>query len=293
MTKDNIKPLMGVIIAVLIAAVLALAGSRESSTAFAEIPLFALCIAVAFVIQWIVYIPSFLLKTEKFYDLTGSLTYTTVILLALLMASRYDLRSVILTVLVLIWTSRLGFFLFRRIKREGEDTRFKEIKQSAARFLLTWTLQGLWVSFTAAAALGAITADQGIAFGAWGIAGLCVWILGFSFEAIAEFQKSRFTSDPANADRFINVGLWSVSRHPNYFGEIVLWIGIALIAFPALNGWAYVTLISPVFVALLITQISGVPLLEKFADDKWGGQEYYEEYKKSTPVLVPKLPFMN
>ncbi len=287
--NENIKALGGVLVAVLIAAGLALAGSV---TVARGVPLFALCVGIAFLIQWIVYVPSYIGRTEKFYDLTGSLTYTTVILVAVISVSRFDARSILLTVLVLIWTSRLGFFLFRRIKREGEDTRFREIKQSATRFLLTWTLQGLWVSFTAAAALGAITAEVGVPFGVWGIAGLCLWIAGFSFEAIADFQKSRFTADPANRDRFITTGLWSLSRHPNYFGEIVLWVGIALIALPALKGWAYITLISPVFVALLITQISGVPMLEKFADNTWGGQEDYEEYKRTTPVLVPKLPFM-
>lgn len=290
MKKDIMQTLGGILIATLIAAGIALAGSQNSVVVFGSMPLFALCIIIAFAIQWIAYIPSYIARTEKFYDLTGSFTYTTVILMAAFMASRFDVQSLVLTGLVLVWTSRLGFFLFRRVIRAGEDTRFKEIKESAGRFLLTWTLQGLWVSFTAAAALAAITSERAVEFGITGVVGLCVWLLGFSFEAIADFQKNRFTADPANRDKFINVGLWSISRHPNYFGEIVIWIGVAIIAFPSLQGWGYVTLASPVFVALLITQISGVPLLEKFADEKWGGQEDYKEYKRSTPVLIPKLP---
>jgi len=292
MNKNTIQAYAGVLIAVLIAAGLAFAGSQDSIAVFGEIPLFAFSIAIAFIIQWIAYVPSFLARTEKFYDLTGSLTYTTVILMAFLITARFDIQSIVLTGLVLVWTFRLGFFLFRRVMRAGEDTRFREIKESASRFLLTWTLQGLWVSFTAAAALAAMTSEHTVEFGAFGIAGLCVWILGFSFEAVADLQKGRFTADPANREKFINVGLWSISRHPNYFGEIVIWIGIAIIALPSLQGWSFLTLISPVFVAVLITQISGVPLLEKFADKKWGGQKDYEEYKRSTPVLIPKLPFM-
>ena len=106
---------------------------------------------------------------------------------------------------------------------------------------------------------------------------------------MADQQKARFSSDPANKGKFISTGLWSKSRHPNYFGEILLWIGVATVAVPALEGWQRVALISPLFVTLLLTKVSGVPLLEKKSDSKWGGQEDYEAYKKATPVLIPKL----
>ena len=122
------------------------------------------------------------------------------------------------------------------------------------------------------------------------IIGLLIWAAGFGIEAAADLQKSRFRADPANKGTFIHSGLWAWSRHPNYFGEITLWIGVALIALPVLQGWQYVTLISPVFVILLLTRVSGVPLLEKRADEKWGGQEDYEAYKTRTPVLVPRPP---
>ena len=91
-----------------------------------------------------------------------------------------------------------------------------------------------------------------------------------------------------NRGRVLSTGLWRYTRHPNYFGEIVLWIGIAIIAIPVLQGWQWVTLISPVFVTVLLTRISGIPMLEKRADEKWSGQEDYEAYKKRTPVLIPK-----
>lgn len=291
MKREDIHSYAGVLIAVLTAAGLALAGSRNSAVEILGIPLFAACVAMAFIIQWAAYVPSFLAKSEKFYDLTGSFTYTVVTLTSLIVTSRFDVRSLVLAALVLIWTFRLGLYLFRRVLRAGEDTRFREIKRSASRFLLAWTLQGLWVSFTAAAALAAITTEREVEFGLFGIAGLFVWALGFGFESIADLQKSRFAADPANRDRFISTGLWSISRHPNYFGEIVIWIGIAIIAFPSLEGLDLITLISPVFVAFLLTRISGVPLLEKSADRRWGGRDDYEKYKRSTPVLIPKLPF--
>ncbi len=288
MKEEDIKSIIAMIIILIIAAVLALAGSQESVKVFGGIPLFALGVAVAFIIQWIAFIPAYLKRTEKFYDLTGTLAYISVIILAVAMSPEIDTRSIILTLLVMIWTLRLGIFLFRRVMRAGEDKRFEELKKSFSRFLVTWTLQGLWVSFTVAAALAAITTEQKEEFGIIGIIGLLVWILGFGFEAIADHQKNKFRSIPENKGKFINTGLWSISRHPNYFGEILLWIGIAIIAIPALQGWGLLTLVSPVFVTLLLAKVSGIPLLEKRADEKWGGQEDYEKYKKNTPVLIPR-----
>ena len=151
-----------------------------------------------------------------------------------------------------------------------------------------WTIQGLWVTFTAAAAWVGITSSQRVAFDWLAVVGLVLWAVGFAFEVVADLQKSRFKADPANEGRFINTGLWSKSRHPNYFGEIVLWIGVALIALPTFQGWQWIAIISPLFVTLLLTRVSGVPMLEKKADGKWGGQADYEEYKRTTPVLIPR-----
>jgi steroid 5-alpha reductase family enzyme len=184
----------------------------------------------------------------------------------------------------------LGTFLFRRILAAGEDRRFREIKPSAARFLLTWTLQGLWVTFSLAAALAAITSEYRVDLGFFAVLGAVVWLFGFGIEVIADWQKSKFREDPQNAGKFIQSGLWAWSRHPNYFGEIVLWIGVAIVALPVLRGWQWVTMISPIFIVLLLTRISGVPMLETRADEKWGGQPDYEAYKANTPVLLPLPP---
>jgi len=187
-----------------------------------------------------------------------------------------------------MWATRLGTFLFNRVLSSGGDDRFDEIKPSFLRFLNTWTLQGLWVTFTLAAALAAITTTVRRDLGVFALVGFLVWAFGFTFEVLADAQKNQFRADPANKGKFINTGLWAWSRHPNYFGEITLWIGVALIALPVLRGWQWLTLISPLFVALLITRVSGVPMLEKKADERWGGQEAYEAYKANTPVLIPR-----
>jgi steroid 5-alpha reductase family enzyme len=278
-------------ILVLIGYLVALAGSQGGAT-LGDVPIFGLVIGLAFLIQWLVFIPSFIFQTEKFFDLTGSITYITVTGVAAC-CSRYsaqlDARSILLAVLVIIWALRLGSFLFSRIKKAGKDDRFDELKPSFIRFLNVWTIQGLWVTFTAAAALVAITTTVRRELDAFAIVGFLIWLLGFVIEVIADSQKSRFNADPANKGKFIQSGLWSRSRHPNYFGEIVLWIGIAIIAVPVLQGWQWVAMISPLFVTLLLTRVSGIPLLAKKADKKWGGQADYEEYKKNTPVLIPRL----
>jgi steroid 5-alpha reductase family enzyme len=268
---------------------IALAGSHRGATVLG-IPVFALAVGLAFLIQWLAFVPAYLLQTERFYDLAGSLTYISVALLAVLLSSVIDGRSILLLVLVIIWTVRLGTFLFRRIRRARKDGRFDEIKPSFFRFLNAWTLQALWVALTLSAALAAITATTRRDLGWFAAFGALVWTFGFAFEVTADAQKDRFRADPQNTGRFIRTGLWAWSRHPNYFGEIVLWIGVMTIALPVLRGWQWVTLISPVFVALLLTRISGVPMLEKRADEKWGGQEDYEAYKERTPVLIPRPP---
>ncbi len=289
MKKPDRNALVALPVVLVIAALVALAGSQGGSTV-GGFPVFALCVIVAFAIQWVAFVPAYLLQSERFFDLTGGLTYITVAVVAVLFADAPDARSYLLLAMVVIWAARLASYLFLRIRRAGADTRFDAIKPSFPRFLNTWTLQGLWVTLTLAAALAAITTTERVGIGTVTAIGLLVWVAGFGLEVVADAQKSRFRADPANKGRFIHTGLWSWSRHPNYFGEILLWVGVAIVALPVLRGWQWVTLISPVFVALLLLRVSGVPLLEKSADEKWGGQLDYEAYKHRTSLLVPRPP---
>ena len=288
MKESERKALAAIPVVVLLGAGLAWAGSQNGAAA-GGIPVFTLAVAAAFVIQWLAFIPAYLRQTERFYDLTGSLTYIAVTVMLMLLTPGIDARGFLLAALVLVWAARLGSFLFLRISKAGKDDRFDEIKPSFVRFLSTWTMQGIWVAFTAAAAWVAMTSANRVGLDWFALIGVLVWIAGFGIEATADRQKGQFSADPANKGKFIHTGLWAKSRHPNYFGEILLWVGVAIIALPVLQGWQWVALISPVFVALLITKVSGVPHLEKKADRKWGGQADYEEYKKNTPVLIPKL----
>ncbi|MGB2955203.1 MAG: DUF1295 domain-containing protein [Anaerolineales bacterium] len=289
MSKENIRYSVGILVIVLLGLGVALAGS-QGGYKVGGLPIYALGIGLAFLIQWVVFIPAYINKTEKFFDLTGSITYITVMVIAVILSPVKDFRSWVLLGMVAIWAFRLGTFLYQRIIKAGEDRRFREIKQSFPRFLQTWTLQGLWVTFSLAAALVVVTSQKRVDFDIFAIIGILVWAFGFGMEAIADRQKSDFRKDPINEGKFIQSGLWSWSRHPNYFGEIVLWVGVTIIALPVLVGWQWVALISPVFITILLTRVSGVPMLEKRADEKWGDQADYEVYKKNTSVLIPLPP---
>ncbi len=289
MENTHLRSIIAILFVLLVAAGIAWAGS-QGGLETNGLPVYALGVALAFVINWIAFIPAYLLKTEKFYDLTGSITYLTVLIVGVALSPVVDARTLLLLGMIGVWAIRLGSFLFLRVLAAGEDRRFREIKLSFSRFLLAWSLQGLWVTFSLAAALAAITTGLRLELGAFAWIGFLVWAFGFGLEVIADRQKSQSNQDPENRGKFVRTGLWAWSRHPNYFGEIVLWIGVALVAFPVLQGWQYLTLVSPLFVIVLLTRISGIPMLEDRADEKWGGQEDYEAYKANTPVLVPRPP---
>lgn len=280
--------IISLIIATLLGVLLAFAGSQDGQYT-AEIPIFAACVGLAFLLNWIAFVPAFAKQTERFYDLTGSLTYISLVVISLFLSKDLDLRAILLGVLCLVWTIRLGSFLVKRIKRDGKDDRFDSIKPNALRFLNAWTLQALWVVLTSAPVIIAITSIHRTSLGIIGIIGVVIWFIGFGIEVVADMQKSNFKMDQSNQGKFINTGLWSTSRHPNYFGEILLWVGITILAAPALQGWQWIALISPIFVTILLTKVSGIPMLEAKAEKKWGGQADYEKYKKSTPMLIPKL----
>ena len=289
MADQNRRSLIGIVVSLAIGALVVLAGS-DGSTKVGSIAVFAVCGLLAYVINWVVFVPSNRAKTEHYFDLTGSATYVTVTAVALLLSDNLDARAIIVATMVLIWALRLGSFLFRRVRRDGRDGRFDRIKTDPLRFFMTWTLQGLWVLLTLACALAIITGSERRSIGWVAIVGIVTWIVGFAIEVVADQQKSVFKKDPANQGRFITSGLWAWSRHPNYFGEIVLWTGIAIMALPVLSGWRWVTLISPVFVILLLTRVSGIPMLETRAQERWGDDEEFQTYTRETPVLILRPP---
>ena len=242
-------------------------------------------IILSFIFHWLLFIPAFIFKTEKFYDLTGSLSYITVILYVLISSNDGTSKfgNIILSSLIIIWTLRLGTFLFLRIKKAGEDKRFREIKKSFSWFFMAFTVSGMWVSICALCALTGIS--NGIELTGVTYIGILLFVIGFTLEIIADTQKTNFRKIKDNKDKFITTGLWKYSRHPNYLGEIILWIGVAIISYSSLEINQLFTLISPIFTYLLLVHVSGINLLEKSGEKKWGNLNEYKQYKKETPRL--------
>ena len=248
-------------------------------------------VILAFLIQWVAFIPAYLFQTEKFYDLTGSLTYLTVIWFVYLSSNQVgevNFQNLIVTVLISIWAIRLGSFLFSRIHKDGEDKRFRSIKTSPSQFFMTWTLQGMWVSICSMCAITGISSSEGLVLNPLFYLGFILFLIGFSIEVIADHQKTVFRAIKENKDKFISTGLWSKSQHPNYFGEILLWSSIAIMSFSSLSGTQYLTMISPIFTYVLLVYISGVRMLDDMGNKKWGHLEEYKQYKQNTPVLYIK-----
>ena len=244
-------------------------------------------------IQWLAWIPASLAKSERYYDLTGGLTYLTVVGITLWAGSQSEspsARELIVSLLVVIWALRLSSFLYLRIHRAGKDGRFDRLKTSPIRFLVPWTIQGLWVFLTMIVVIVINSqAEPAPELGIWDAIGLLIWLLGFSIEVIADNQKSAFNANSENQGKWIDSGLWSYSRHPNYLGEIMLWTGIACFGISCFSGMERLAWISPIFIYLLLTKISGVPILDRRGLEKWGDQPEYHKYREGTPTLLPRL----
>ena len=286
MNKKAIRSIIAILISILFAFFIA-----EMNEPYVKklngISIYLIAGIIAFLINWIAFIPSYIAQTEHYYDITGTFTYLSILIFAFIYSDVLsNPRALLLTLLPTIWTLRLGLFLFKRIQKSGKDSRFDEIKTNFFRFLTSWTLQGLWAFITICAALAVITSTEQVNLGIYAVMGVIIWFFGFSVEVIADRQKTKFKEDPANEGKFISSGLWAHSRHPNYFGEITLWIGIFIICIPVLKGTQWITILSPIFVFLLLKYVSGIRLLEIKADKKWGNQKDYQEYKENTSELL-------
>ncbi len=291
--NQNIKEYSISLICVLIAFLVSLASS-QNGVSYNNYPISIICMALSFIIHWLVFIPSYFYKTEKFYDITGTVTYlsillTTAYLINLVNDEGILLRSIISIIFVMIWAIRLGIFLFKRVIKVGEDKRFEHAKKSFSKFLMFFNISALWVFLTIVNVLTMIINNSDSVTDLFFIIGFTIVIIGFIIEVVADMQKRKFRANISNKGQFINSGLWSISRHPNYFGEMMIWVGMSFVTIPILIGWQFITLISPIFVIFLLTKVSGINLLEASANDKWGADKNYQHYKDKTSVLIPFL----
>jgi len=239
-----------------------------------------------FSVQWCLFGIAACLQTEKFYDLAGCGSFLLFSLLTLFLSHTFFVRQAIVTAMVCIWSLRLTIFLVRRVFKVGKDSRFDEVKKQPARFFIYWTIQAVWISVVSLPVV-IINSSPDSPLKWNDFVGWSMWLLGFSIEFIADNQKSTFRSDPSNKDKWIDVGLWHYLRHPNYFGEILLWIGVFTSAASILKGWQWIATASPVLITFMLLFLSGVPITERANDRKWGANAEYQQYKRNTRAIIP------
>lgn len=240
----------------------------------------------------LMFIPAFIWKTDKLTDLSYSITFFA-IAVWLFATNAQNALSIILTLMILTWATRLGAFLFIRIRKQEKDKRFDGMRENFFRFLRFWILQAItvWVVMMPVILFFQNSYSfSGEASKIIPIVGFVIWLAGLLIESFADIQKYKFNQNPDNRGKWIETGLWKKSRHPNYLGEITIWIGVYIFVFPFLNGThSLIGLVSPLFIFVLIKFVSGVPLLEKSADTKWGQNPEYATYKSKSGIILPKL----
>ena len=247
-----------------------------------------LALVISVGINIIMFIPAFIFKTDKLTDISYAITFAVVAITSFF-SKQFQIPSLILLFMVLAWAFRLGTYLFVRIQKTGRDKRFDGMRENFFKFGRFWLLQGITVSI--------ILIPSSLFFGLkhenfslLSILGLVIWIFGLTVETIADYQKFKFTQDPRNKGKWIEIGIWKYSRHPNYLVEIMNWLGIYIFTLSGLTPIrSAIGFISPLYIAVLIIFVSGIPLLEKSADKKWGDIKKYQEYKKKVGVLIPHL----
>jgi steroid 5-alpha reductase family enzyme len=228
-------------------------------------------------------------RTDVVTDLSYSLTFALLALVLPFTGAR-DAVQLVASLLVLVWAVRLGAFLFRRILRMKVDHRFDEVRDKPLRFARFWLLQALAVAVIMLPVSYVLDRSEAPGFGGWAVGGIAVWLAGLLIEAIADAQKSAFKTNEVNRGRFIRTGLWRYSRHPNYFGEILVWWGLFLYAVPFLHGAALAVVVGPLFITLLLLFGTGIPPLERSAAAKHGDDPDYRDYRRRTSILVPLPP---
>ena len=242
-----------------------------------------------FAIQIVFFALSASFKTDKFTDLSYGLTFVAAVLILFFTKSNQSLVQIITAFLITVWGLRLAGYLFVRILKTKKDTRFDKIRNDPVKFAKFWFLQAIAIFIILLPAL-IILNTQKTASLSFFLTGLVIWSAGFIVESIADQQKFVFKSKAENKDKWIPTGLWKYSRHPNYFGEILIWWGIFIIALPYLEGWLILSAVGPLFITCLLLFVTGIPTLEKKYEEKYKNDPDFAEYKLQTSLLVPLPP---
>ena len=234
------------------------------------------------------FIHSYFFKSDIFFDLVGSFSFLSIGIASLLLLPDIDANQILIFFLLVFWSLRLGPFLFLRRIGAGNDERLSEYFKSPISLYFLWCMNSLWVFFTSLSMIIIFSSKTTYDFGLLQWLGLIIWVFGYIIEVISDSQKNKFNK--TNKGKFINIGLWKYIRHPNYLGEIIIWFGIFVISLNYIGSFSsMLSILSPIFVYILLRYLSGVPQLEKRGDQKWGDLKEYVKYKEKTGIIFPKL----
>lgn len=250
-----------------------------------EILITALLISLG--INMLMFLPAFYFKTDKLTDISYAVTFVF-IAIYMFLVNEISFGKLLLLVMISAWAIRLGGYLLMRTRKIGRDKRFDSMRDSFVGFGKFWLLQAIsvWIIMIPSIFFFSNTANLTVL----SLVGFIVWLAGFLIEGFADFQKFKFSNNLNNKGKWIEEGLWKYSRHPNYLGEIMVWVGVYLFIFPSLLGLEIlIGFVSPIFIIVLLLFVSGIPLLEKSSDKKWGDRKDYQDYKKRVGVLLPKI----
>lgn len=248
---------------------------------------FLTALFISFLVQVAFFVVAASLKSDKVTDLAYGFGFITLAGWGLARNGNYFNYQILVFVMVLAWGLRLAGYLFIRILKTGRDKRFDGIRENFVKFAKFWTLQALAVWVISLPTLYVLSLEKIFEFSGLMTAGLMIWGIGLVVETVADGQKFVFKNDPKNGGKWIESGVWKYSRHPNYFGEMLVWWGIFVLTMPLQNGWSLLTIVGPVFITYLLLFVSGVPTLEKKYDERYRNNKKYQEYKKRTSLIIP------
>jgi steroid 5-alpha reductase family enzyme len=237
-------------------------------------------IVLILLIQVLFFIFASIFKTDKFTDLSYGLTFVFVAIYLLIKGG-----SVILLIMPILWGIRLATYLFIRILKIKKDQRFDGVRENFWQFAKFWLLQAISIFIISLPFIFASLNNlpKNICFLA-----LILFFVGLFIETIADWQKYQFKNKQNEKDLFIKHGLWKYSRHPNYFGEMLMWWSIYLFIVSDLNGWQHMLIIGPIYISSLLLFVTGVPTLEKKYEKRYGSE--WANYKKQTSLIIPLPP---
>ncbi|KKP69755.1 hypothetical protein A2X44_04760 [candidate division CPR3 bacterium GWF2_35_18] len=245
---------------------------------------------LALILQFLFFIFAAIMKTDKLTDFSYGVSFIILVIYLLLKHPNPSLSQILIAICVIIWGIRLVSYLFIRILKIKKDTRFDGVRENFKKFLQFWILQGLsiWIIMIPTSIFISLSVEsENYYLNINNLLGILLFTIGIIIESVADYQKYVFKNELKNKGKWIKTGLWKYSRHPNYFGEIIIWWGVFIYTINLLSGLTYLGVIGPLYITFLLIFVSGIPPLEKRYNNIYKDNLEYQRYKKTTSILIP------